>query len=312
LLAAAPVAAWAWPCIRGRNSWQDGARNIARFAIGVAPAVAVVALVNTRLYGSPLQTGYGGLSGDMYEVARAPRNLRSYFSWLIQSQTFLVAFAVAPLFIRDTVRPDSARASVRAGLTALFGILVVSYIFYYVFNAWTYLRYLLPALPALFVLMAAGIRGVCLKLPAPARVPAAILLVSCSVLLPLRFARSEGIFNQYDFEQRYVTAAHYVERLTTPNAMILAVQHSGSVRYYTNRITLRWDFLSPDGLDAALRELVEKGYRPYIVIDDWEAVDFQKRFAASSRVGRLDWQPLVRIPSTPQVRIYDPEGRATP
>ena len=311
LLSAAPMAAWLWPCVRGSNSWRDGLRSVARFAAGVAPAVGIVAVVNTRLYGSPLMSGYGGLSGDMYELGRAPQNLRAYFTWLIQSQTPLVAFAAVPLFVRDAVRPDSQRASIRAGLAALFGLLIVSYIFYYVFDAWFYLRYLLPAMPALFVLMAAGIRVACRRLPLMAQVPASLLLVSCGIALPLRFAASQNIFTQYDFEQRYVIAAHYVEQLTTPKAIILAVQHSGSVRYYANRITLRYDYLAPDGLDAVLNELIKKGYQPYIVMDDSEEPDFRRRFAATSRVGRLDWRPLVRIPSSPQVRIYDPEGRSS-
>ena len=60
----------------------------------------------------------------------------------------------------------------------------------------------------------------------------------------------------------------------------------------------------------AIRDLVHLGYRPYIVIDDWEETGFRNRFAASNRVGRLDWRPLVRVIGNPEVRIYDPEGRA--
>jgi hypothetical protein len=311
LLTAAPVAAWLWPCLRGRNSWADGLATVFRFAAGIVPAAIVLALVNARLYGSPLETGYGGFGGDMYRFARAPRNLHLYLGWLLQSQTVLVALAAAPLFVRGAIRPDSPRASVRAGLTTLFSLMLVSYIFYYVFDAWFYLRFLLPAMPALFVLMAAGIRALCLKLPVAAQLPAAIILMLCSVVLPLRYAVSQSIFRQYDFEQRYVIAAHYVEELTTPNAIILSLQHSGSVRYHGHRTTLRYDYLAPDGLDPVLRELIAKGYQPYIVMDDSEEPDFRRRFAAHSRVGRLDWRPLVRIPTNPQVRIYDPEGRAT-
>ena len=312
LLAGAPIAAWLWPCARGKNAWRHGLRDALMFALGVSPAIAAVALINARLYGSPLESGYGGLAGDMYELGRAPQNLRVYFTWLIHSQTILVAFAAVPLFLRDALRPDSPRASVRAGLAALLGLTVASYIFYYVFDVWSYLRYLLPAMPALFVLMAAGIRSVCRNLPLPVRAPAAILLVCCCVPFALRFAQDQRIFNQYEFEQRHVKAAHYVAQLTPPKAMILAVQHSGSVRYYANRITLRYDYLPPDGLDAAIRELNEKGYRPYIVLDDWEETEFRKRFGGANRVGRLDWRPLVRVIGNPEVRIYDPEGRATP
>jgi hypothetical protein len=166
-------------------------------------------------------------------------------------------------------------------------------------------------MPALFVMMAAGIRALCKRLPPPVQAPAAIVLVCACVLFPLKFAQGQSIFKQYDFEQRYAKAAGYVEQLTTPSAIILAVQHSGSVRYYAKRITLRYDFVAPDGLDAVLNELISKGYRPYIVMDDLEEPAFRKRFGATSRVGRLDWRPLVRIPTTPQVRIYDPEGRST-
>jgi hypothetical protein len=125
------------------------------------------------------------------------------------------------------------------------------------------------------------------------------------------YGLDKRIFHQYEFEQRHVKAAHYVEQLTPPNSIILAVQHSGSLRYYANRITLRYDYLPPDGLDAAVRELNQKGYRAYIVMDDWEETEFRARFATANRVGRLDWRPLVRVITTPEVRIYDPEGRAT-
>jgi hypothetical protein len=126
----------------------------------------------------------------------------------------------------------------------------------------------------------------------------------------VRYARDQFVFDQRAFEQRHVRAAHYVRELTTPKAVILAVQHSGSIRYYADRITLRYDWLAGDQLDAALRGPRAPGYRPYIVIDDWEEADFRKHFAAGSRVGKLDWRPLVRVMGSPEVRIYDPQGRA--
>jgi hypothetical protein len=312
LLAGAPVVAWLWPCIRGRNSWQNGAKDVLMFAIGVAPAVVAVALINWRLYGSPLESGYGGLSGDMYELGRWPQNLRVYLKWLVQSQTVLVSLAALPFFARDALRSDSGRSSARAGVAALLALSLISYLFYYVFDVWFYLRFLLPALPALFVLMAAGIRAIAMRVPLALRAPVAVLLVCGCVPFNLRFAFDNRIFHQQEFEQRHVRAAHYVEQLTPQKSIILAIQHSGSVRYYANRITLRYDYLAPDGLDAAIRELNEKGYRPYIVIDDWEETEFRNRFAKANRVGRLDWRPLVRVIGNPEVRIYDPEGRATP
>jgi hypothetical protein len=129
-------------------------------------------------------------------------------------------------------------------------------------------------------------------------------------LFGFTFARDQYVFTQRSFEQRYVRAARYVDQLTPPNAVIFAMQHSGSIRYYAHRITLRYDWLYDHRLDAAIRELKDKGYRSYIVLDDWEEVEFRKKFARLNRVGRLDWKPLVIVRTNPEVRIFDPEGRA--
>ena len=312
LLAAAPAVGWIWPAFRQRARWGDVAGRLFRFALGVMPAVIAVALVNVRLYGSPFESGYGGLSGDMYELGRMGQNLRLYTRWLVQSQTIFVALAIVPLVIPDALRRDERDVSIRATLVALVGLSAVSYIFYYVFGVWLYLRYLLPALPVIFILMAAGIRAICVRLPLPAVAPAAVLLMCCCLPFSIRFALDQRILNQYEFEQRHIKAAQSVAALTPPTAMILAVQHSGSIRYYSGRTTLRYDYVPADGLDAAIAELYAKGYRPFIVIDDWEETDFRNRFGKSNRVGRLDWRPLMRVLTNPEVRIYDPEGRATP
>jgi hypothetical protein len=158
------------------------------------------------------------------------------------------------------------------------------------------------------VLMAAGLRTLCLRLPVEARAPAAVCL--CAALVPygVKVGSDAGIFRQADFEQRHVRAAAEVAALTPGAAAILAVQHSGSVRYYANRITLRYDWMAADGLDTVIRDLRALGRHPFIVVDDWEEAEFRARFGPHSRAGRLDWEPLARLPGSPEVRIYDLEG----
>ena len=114
-----------------------------------------------------------------------------------------------------------------------------------------------------------------------------------------------GIFRQAAYERRHVRAADEVAARTPQTAVVLAVQHSGSVRYYANRITLRYDWLADDYLDAAIRDLTARGYHPFIVVDDWEEAEFRTRFAPHSRLGRLDWPPVARVTGSPEVRIYD-------
>ena len=197
------------------------------------------------------------------------------------------------------------RVSTRACLGATVGLTFLSYLFYANFNHWFYLRFLLPAYPALFVLLAAALRWLTWKLPFDARVPAAALV--CAVMIPfgVNVARREGVFGVATFEQRHVRAANEVASRTPPEAIVLSVQHSGSVRYYANRTTLRYDWLKEGALDGALRDLAAKGRRAYLVVDDWEEKEFRDRFSPANRAGRLDWAPIARVPGSPEVRIFD-------
>ena len=263
-----------------------------------------LAALNTFLYGSPLTFGQGTLL-ESYSLSSAPGNVRNFTAWLVQTQTPLIALASLPLFFEQALSAGTKGVSPRACLSALVGLTLFSYVFYAQFNHWFYLRFLLPAYPALFVLMAAAMRYLCLKLPVEARVPVAVC--ACAAVIPygIKVGSDAGIFRQADFEQRYVRAAENVAAQTPQTAVVFAVQHSGSVRYYANRITLRYDWLADDYLDAAIHDLTARGYHPFIVMDDWEETEFRNRFAPHSRIGRLDWPPLARVKGNPEVRIYD-------
>jgi hypothetical protein len=91
--------------------------------------------------------------------------------------------------------------------------------------------------------------------------------------------------------------------------VVLSVQHSGSVRYYANRITLRYDWLQEGALDAALRDVAARGRRAYLVVDDWEEKEFRGRFSSANRAGRLDWAPIARVPGGAEVRIFEMQDR---
>jgi hypothetical protein len=186
----------------------------------------------------------------------------------------------------------------------------LSYVFYDSFDAWFYLRFLLPAFPALFILTAAGIRSIALRLPSPLRAPVAGVMCVFLVAYSLKAGFDWGIFNQRASERRYITAALWVDRFTPPRAVLIATQHSGSLRYYAKRITLRWDLLPADSLDRAIRQLNALGYRPYILLDHTEEAGFTARFAARNAAGKLDWRPVADLKGRyTDVRIYNPEDR---
>jgi hypothetical protein len=286
-------------------AWQSSQDRLLSYAKGLAPSLIGIMALNAYLYEGPLTFGYGSIF-ESYALSSAPLNVASYARWLFETQTPLIVLAFVPLGVRGALREESAGFSPRACLAAIICLTALSYVFYANFDHWFYLRFMLPAYPALFVLLAASLFWIAQKLPMEARAPAAIVASLAMVLAGVNLARNAGIFNVASFERRYVRAAAEVRSRTPENAIVLAVQHSGSVRYYANRVTLRFDWLAPDQLDAAIRDLTTKGYHPYLVVDDWEQKEFQSRFGAANRMGRLDWAPLARVRETPgtEVRLF--------
>jgi 4-amino-4-deoxy-L-arabinose transferase-like glycosyltransferase len=307
LLAAMPVTAWI-ARRRDRGARPSAIRNIAFFISGLLPWLMAIGAINAYVYGSPLESGYGSFA-DLYGLHALPQNLRNYSSWLLQTQTPLVALALVPLFQPGSFR-NSMRASARVGLFSLIALVSLSYLFYAPFDNWTYLRFFLPAYPALFVLMAAGVRSICPRLPLLARLPVAIVIATACVTLSVQFARDHNVFQWRDHEQRYVRGAARAAQLTPANAILFSSQHSGSLRYYTDRMTLRYDLLAEGHLDSAIRELSVMGRPSFLVIDEWARAELQRRFARGNRAGGLTWAPLARVPGQPDVLVYDLTNRA--
>jgi hypothetical protein len=109
-------------------------------------------------------------------------------------------------------------------------------------------------------------------------------------------------------EARFRVTGEYAARALPANAIALAVQHSGSVRFYAGKPTLAWDGVDPSALDRVIASLTAAGFAPLIILEDAEEQPFRSRFA-SQRVGQLDWPPSTEIHARVRVRIYDPARR---
>ena len=64
--------------------------------------------------------------------------------------------------------------------------------------------------------------------------------------------------------------AKTVESLTGPDDVVISAQHSGSIRYYAGRLTLRWDVGDPAWLDRTVDWLAAHGHHPYFVLEPQE------------------------------------------
>jgi hypothetical protein len=102
-------------------------------------------------------------------------------------------------------------------------------------------------------------------------------------------AESRSAFELHRLESKYPAAGAFAHEHLPATAFILAAQHSGSIRYYANLPTLRWDLLGGGALDQALASLRAEGYEPFAVLDAEEDVEFRRKFEAAGQraAGRL-------------------------
>jgi oligosaccharyl transferase STT3 subunit len=275
--------------------------RLALFAAGAIPGCLIVAAINVHLYGSSLASGYGPLEA-FYAWDRWPANLRRYAGWTIElnSPGLLLAF-LAPLV---------TRVRLALAMLAFFVLLLLSYLFYLVFDTWPFLRFLLPAFPLLFVLASAVVVRGLERLPGALRSTAVFLLC---ILLPIWYvakARSLTVFDAQRAEHRYPAIGEEIGRTLPAQAIVLTQIESGSVRLYGKRMTARWDFIEAARFDDTVDVLRRSGYDPYLLLEDWEIPLFQNYVGGVSQYGALDWPPTLEYRDLARVDLYRLADRA--
>jgi Dolichyl-phosphate-mannose-protein mannosyltransferase len=272
-----------------------------RFLLALGPFAGVIAVINASLYESFAISGYGTL-GELYSWSYFATNVRQFARWTFETQTAIVVIAVLYFVVPRIVRPSRVPYP-RVLLIAVGGAITLSYLFYQPFDAWWYLRFLLPAWPIVMVATVAGVVAVAERLVKPFGLTVALLAVGLLAVNGLRIAAMRFAFDVGRGERRYVDVARFVEANTDRRAVIFALQHSGTIRLYAGRLTLRFDQLDPAWFDRAVEFLAASGRHPYIVVQGDEAPAFKARFAASA-IGRLEQSPIAQL-NGGEVNIYD-------
>jgi hypothetical protein len=268
------------------------------YALWSAAGCIAVALIQRAFFGSSLSSGYGSFD-SLFAVDNIGPNLRSYPAWLVASHTPAVALAaLAPVLLPGALTTM---------FLALVGVNLALYLPYVRFEGWSYLRFLLPTIPLVIVLMVAVIDAIARRW-ARLRDTRLILAVTAAVLAVVfvREADDRQVFRLQRMESRFERAGRYVAERLPPNALVFTTWHSGSVRFYGDRKTLAWDALDSAWLDRAVDYLRTRGYEPYFLFEGQEEQQFRERFR-SSAAGALDWPPAAEIMG--QVRIYSSDDR---
>ena len=280
----------------------------AGFVAGLLPFAIFLLWFNDTLYGSPWITGYGDLSRS-FSWRHLGANATRYPVWWWTAHGMLGWLFVVNL--AWTLPPE-----IRRRVWTLVGFVVgvaASYAFYLPFDDWTYLRFMLPALPLVMLLSAYGASWWLTPLGQDARTWGLAAIAILAMVQGIHVSRSSGAFNHADVNQRFVDAGLYIDATTEPSAVILSSLHSGSVAFYSGRLTLRYDLLDPAWLDRALDHLRQRGFEPYALLDESEEQAVRERFSAAQSTRALDRTPLaIRPERGGELRLFRlrPSGEA--
>ena len=280
-----------WQVAQERARSGPAARRLLLFSGGVVAGCLLEAWFNTQWYGSPLSSGYD--TSHLFNWSYWRDNIRDYPWWLTTTQTplFFLAFAAPVLATRH-----------RAAITLLVAFALIeflSYLFYMDFGVWWYLRFLLPAYPALAVATCVTVDALAMRCGSWRAPILAAVVIGVALF---------GLHGSVDLdgrgEYRYRAIAEFVRDRLPRRAVIVSMQHSGNVILYSGRPILRYDGILPEDLDHALDDLERLGYHPYVVLDGWEVTNFRERFDGHSRHAALDWPPLATVDGT-QTSVWD-------
>ena len=284
---------------------------VVAFAAGLLPGVVAVLLVNRWLYGSPLSSGYGSLT-SLFSFGNVALNSQRYARWLAETQTpIAIAGVVALLTPWRRLWPTSASRDAAWLLGLVLFAVFALYAAYNPFEEWWYLRFFLPAWPSIFIGTGALIVGLARGRSPLTRAIAALAIVALGVR-GVSAAQRLGVYSPGEGERRYATVAELVARVTDPSSVIVTTAHIGAMRYYGGRLTVRYDELDASWLDRTLAWFVQRGRKPYILLEEQEVPEFKQRFAAASATGRLEMAPMLVYEAhqiAGRVYLFDPFGR---
>ena len=118
------------------------------------------------------------------------------------------------------------------------------------------------------------------------------LLAACCAIAAQQFVIREDVGRGRTDEEKYPLVGAWFREHTGGRAVVLSSLHSGAIRLYSGRQTLRWDEIPENALDATITKLVGLGYEPYLALDTpSEPPLFDERFKSQTAIA----EPLARV-----------------
>lgn len=244
-----------------------------RFGLGGVPTAVFFVCYNLAAYGSAFTTGYGDTTAS-FSLNLLGETLAHYAKWLPVMLTPAVVLVLALPWVRSAASPR-----LRALLTAWFVVFLGFYsLYYFTHETWWYLRFLLPAFPAL-IIAALLVLQAYVRRRTP-RIPLALAWsvgALCILLNGLAWTRTLRALNSGRDETSYVEVSAWAEAHLPARAVIACMQNSGAFFYYTDFALVRWDWLTPASFQHLVAATADAGRPLYAILQDFEVPDALSR-----------------------------------
>ena len=190
------------------------------------------------------------------------------------------------------------------GLFAFAVLVIASYLVYAVFDDWSYLRFLLPAMAIFAVFAAVELSAWIDRWPMAVRPLLLFAIVMGVTAHALWVARSMDTFKLADQLRRVSVVADFINEDVPPAAVIVAGEQSGSMRYYTDRPILRWEAATPESRWRrrwpTLETVAASGLRRPRCVGGRPV----PREVPALPAGALDWPPILDAGTSHRTRLW--------
>ena len=238
-------------------------RRLLFATLGGLPGVAVWMAINNAAYGGYLQNGYGAI-GNEFHADLVSGTLGFCVRWLPVVLSPILIIAPAILMFLGT------RTRVAAALAAWAAVYIAFYAPYrWTHEDWWFLRFLLPAAPALLVAglivlqrVSESLRG---RLSIISRGALLSVLFLSAIWVEASHIRPLHAWSIGHGEEKYGRIADWLKANAPGNSAIVAEQFSGATYYFTNFVLIRSDELDHGTADRVRRALRSEGRPVYAV-----------------------------------------------
>ena len=245
--------------------------------LGALPAATFFCYYNWQVYGAPFTTGYGDISSSLD---------RKYLGYNLAHFSHWIPILLSPLSVLALIAPylPAVRQRGYAVLFVWFVVLTGFYLLYYFSGqAWWYLRFILPAFPAIIIGMlavvdaaatAARLRSVTAAVAFGALVTAGLVWqMHQTKLLGLRFTRK--------IESSFPDSALWARQNIPADSVIFCMQVSGAFFYYTDFLLVRWDVMEPEQYHPLLEVTTRLERTVYAALYPFETPEALKRIGGN-------------------------------